>query len=322
VPTSARIDRSCATRSLKVARHLQRTRPDVVPAVEPREGFASVLEGTDPSMKFLLRDALAPGKVPVAGTRASAPLFAGSLVFAPLTVTAGSKVLTVSPADRDVAIKFAGMAVGPISTYAAQYGSNGPAVAANPIPVSVSVPRGVFNDSSVQAWVDELVAAHSLPLGSTAVVVLNPPGPLNSDADSGRGVMGYHGRSSVPYAFVNVLGSNLSLSDPGDLYALALSHAVAEMTVDPRAELANPEVCDPCGPSCQTPVRAYFDASGSYLGATPEFPPPFEYGFFVNAIARPASVLQCPAPVSACAYSPPKDPPATPAPTPAPRTPR
>ena len=36
-------------------------------------------------MKFLLRDALAPGKVPAAGTRASAPLFAGSLVFAPLT---------------------------------------------------------------------------------------------------------------------------------------------------------------------------------------------------------------------------------------------
>ncbi|MCI4326825.1 MAG: hypothetical protein L3K16_04220 [Thermoplasmata archaeon] len=305
-----RIDRSCATRSLKVARHLQRTRPDIVPPVEPLEGFASVLEGTDPSMKFLLRDALAPGKVPAAGSAPASPLFAGSLVFAHLTITAGSKQFAVAPADLEVAMKFAGQAAGPISTYASQYGPNALAIAARPIPLPVSVPKGVFNDSVVQGWVDQLVQANALPATSTGLVVLSPRGPLNTDADPGRGVIGYHGRAAVPYAFVNVLGPALTLPDPEDLFALALSHEIAELTVDPDANLANPEVCDPCGPNCQTPIRAYFDATGAFLGASAQFPPPYEYGFFVNAIVQPASSAQCPAPATACEYPPPKDGPA------------
>jgi hypothetical protein len=306
-----RIDRTCATRSLKVARHLQRTRPDIVPTVEPLEGFASVLEGTDPSMKFLLRDAMAPGKVPAAGSAAASPLFAGSLVFAHLTITAASKQFSVPPADLDVAMKFAGLAVGPITTYASQYGPNALAIGAQPLPLPVSVPKGVFNDSVVQGWVDELVRANALPATSTGLVILNPRGPLNTDADPGRGVMGYHGRAAVPYAFVNVLGSPLTLLDSEDLYALALSHEMAELTVDPDANLANPEVCDPCGPNCQTPIRTYFDATGAFLGATAQFPPPYEYGFFLNAIVQPAASTQCPAPATACDYPPPKDGPAS-----------
>jgi hypothetical protein len=316
------VDRSCATRSLKVARHLQRTRSDIVPAVEPLEGFASVLVGTDPSMKFVLREALAPGKVPVAGTRATGPLFAGSLVFAPLVVSAGAKKLSLSETDLDAVLKYAGMAVGPISTYARQYGPNALAVSATPIPVPASVPRGVFNDSTVQAWVDQLVAAHSLASDSTAVVVLNPPGPLNTDADAGRGILGYHGRATVPYAFVNVVGAELTLSDALDHFALALSHEIAELATDPAADLVNPEVCDPCGPSSQAPVRAYFDGAGEYLGSTAAFPPPFEYGFFLSAIVQPGAATQSPAPSSSCAYGPPKDPPAAPGPRSTPRAAR
>ncbi|MCI4332361.1 MAG: hypothetical protein L3K01_01320 [Thermoplasmata archaeon] len=306
-------DRTCATRSLKVARHLQSTRPDIVPAVEPLSGFANLLEGTDPSIRFVLRDALAPGTLPAVGTRAVAPLFQGSLTFAHLTVQAGSKQYALSPADLATARKFAGSAVGPISQYAAQYGPNSLAVSEVTLELPVSVPKGVYNDTTLQEWVNGLVASGGLPADSSAVVVLNPPGPLNTDADASRGVLGYHGKANVPYLFVNVLGQNLTVPDPTDTFALALSHEMAEMAVDPSADLANPEVCDPCGPNCQTVIRAYFDSVGAFLGGTTAFPPAFEYGFFLNAIVQPASAAQCPAPPASCAYAPPRDLPPPPA---------
>jgi hypothetical protein len=264
-------------------------------------------------MRFLLRDALAPGKVPTAGTKAVAPLFQGSLTFVHLAVRAGTKKLALSPNDLATAMKFAGGAVGAISRYASQYGPNSLSVAEAPVELRVSVPKGVYNDSTVQNWVNGLVAGSPFPASVGGVVVLNPPGPVNTDADASRGVIGYHGMAKIPYAFVNVLGANLTVADAADAYALALSHEIAELTVDPSADLANPEVCDPCGPNCQTPIRAYFDSPGSFLGGSTAFPPPFEYGFFLNAIVQPASASQCPAPPAACAYAPPKDPPAAPA---------
>jgi len=310
-------EKSCATRSLKLARHLQRSRPDIVPPVEPLSGFTSLLEGSDPSMKFVLRDALAPGKLPVLRANAAGPLFRGTLRFANLAVSVGTKTFGLGANDLATATKFAGLAVGPISKYAGQYGPNALAVDPTALPLPVSVPRGVYNDSTLQTWVDQLVRANSLEPGSTAIVVLSPPGPLNTDADPSRGVLGYHGKASIPYAFVNVTGAELAIADPTDRFALALSHEIAEMTVDPSADLANPEVCDPCGPNCQAPIRVYFDGTAAYLGSSSQFPPSFDYGFFLNAVVQPASATQCPAPASACAYAPPRDgssgPPAAPA---------
>ena len=300
-------DRSCSTRNLKVARHLQRTRPELVPPVEPLEGFGAILEGTDPSLRFQLREAFGPAGAPAPGNRAVAPLFNGSLVFLHLNVTAGTKSFALAPPDLAVALQYAGGAVAQISRYASQYGPNALSVVVPATEVPVTVPRGIYNDSMVQQWVNDVVATRNLPSASTAVVLLNPPGPLNTDADASRGVLGYHGLASVPYAFVNVLGAGLTVGDAADAYALALSHELAELAVDPSANLANPEVCDPCGPNCQAPFRAYFDQAGAYLGATVAFPPPYPYGFFLNAIVQPASASQCPAPESACAYGPPRD---------------
>ncbi|MCI4322104.1 MAG: hypothetical protein L3K05_07360, partial [Thermoplasmata archaeon] len=228
-------DRSCSTRSLKVAHHLQRTRPDIVPAVEPLEGFGSILEGSDPSLRFVLRDAFGPAGVPSAGTKAVAPLFNGSLVFLRLNVTVGSRSFALSPSDLGVALQFAGGAVAQITRYAAQYGPNTMSVTASTVEVPVSLPKGVYNDATVQQWVNAVVAAQHLDGATTAIVILNPPGPLNTDADPGRGVLGYHGLAAVPYAFVNVMGTGLTVSDPADLYALALSHELAELAVDPSA---------------------------------------------------------------------------------------
>src|SRR2546422_975586 len=87
----------------------------------------------------------------------------------------------------------------------------------------------------------------------------------NADRDPSRGIGGYHGLANVPYCFVNAMGSGFTVADPQSLFALALSHEIAEMVVDPQANLENPEVCDPCGPNCQTPWIDYFTSGGGYL---------------------------------------------------------
>jgi hypothetical protein len=77
------------------------------------------------------------------------------------------------------------------------------------------------------------------------------------------------------------------------------------MVVDPTVDFVNPEVCDPCGPNCQTVFIDYFDANSIYLGTSQAFPAPFSYTFFINGIVQPASAPNCPAAQSACAYAPP-----------------
>ncbi|HEV2166696.1 MAG TPA: hypothetical protein VGS23_06975, partial [Thermoplasmata archaeon] len=142
-----------------------------------------------------------------------------------------------------------------------------------------------------------------------AILVLNPPGVVNRDAKEtgGVGVIGYHGMASVPYSFVNLLGSGFTLDDRSDLFAEAVSHEIAEMTVDPRADDSNPEVCDGCGGNCrgQSAYRVYFDELGRYLGSSTSFPPALAYAFFLSAIAPPSFASDCPAPEAGCAYPPP-----------------
>jgi hypothetical protein len=141
------------------------------------------------------------------------------------------------------------------------------------------------------------------------VIFLNLPGLSNTDAKErgGVGVLGYHGFAGNPYSFVNLLGSLFELADPSDAFAEALSHAVAEMTVDLAADGSNPEVCDGCGTNCNGvgAYRLYFGPRGEYLGGSAAFPPAFAYTFFISAIATPASAAACPAPESACVYAPP-----------------
>ena len=106
---------------------------------------------------------------------------------------------------------------------------------------------------------------------------------------------------------MNVLGTGLTVEDVDDHYAEAVSHELAEMTVDPRADGKNPEVCDGCGTNCRgaQAYRAFFSSEGAYLATTDRFPPPMAYGFFISAIARPPSAADCPPPESACVYPPP-----------------
>ncbi len=306
----------CATRAIKNARHLQATAPAILPKVEPAEGFASRvprellarLHTTVPPKDLErvpgLAAALARSPPPRPRASAAEPLFNGTLVFAAVNFRTSQDFLSVKPADLAVAMDFARLAAVPISLYAGQYGPNGLKVADKAVPLAANAPSGTYNDQTLQGWVNSIVSENKLP-ADTCVVILNPEGVVNTDADPSQGVGGYHGLANVPYCFVNVMGTGLTVKDEANLYALALSHEIAEMTVDPRADLGNPEVCDGCGPNCQQVWLDYFDNAGGYIQTLQTIPPPFDYAFFLNAIVRPASATACPAPGPSCAYAPP-----------------
>ncbi|MCI4318608.1 MAG: hypothetical protein L3K23_00525 [Thermoplasmata archaeon] len=295
----------CRSRDLKLAWHLQRVAPDLVPKEEPPEGFEDLLQSTDPTLRFQLRDLASRGKLPAAQPLAAGPLFSGTLRVVALSYPSAPGTPSVGAVDAATCVQYAQKAAPAIVRYATQYGACSAAV--DPV-TGVFAPPGSprrFNDSAVKAWVNAYLAGASLPPATTAVILLNPPGVVNTDADPSQGVLGYHGLANGPYSFVNVVGSGFTLADPSDQFALALGHEIAEMIVDPKADLSNPEVCDPCGPNCQTVFRDYFDEVGAYRGTDTAFPPPYAYAYFLNAIVQPPSSTACPAPASSCAYAPP-----------------
>ena len=310
--------RVSATRAIKNAKYLQRVAPHLMPRDEPAGGFGSVIPLSvlaqlhqperraalkrNPRFAALLGDV----DLPESGNTAVDALFNGVLYFAHILFTIQNQnnaVLSVSAADVQTAIDYAQAAAVPISEYAAQYGPNSIGVATSAIDFAVTLPTASYNDAQLQGWVNQFVSNNGLP-SNACVVVLNPISVINTDGDPNKGIGGYHSLASVPYLFVNVFGQNLTVDDASNSYAQILSHEIAEMTVDPLVDGRNPEVCDGCGPNCQTVYLDYFDARGAYIQTSQAFPPPFAYAFFINAIVQPASATNCPAPGSACAYPP------------------
>ena|SRR2546428_80402 len=103
------MDRACVTRAIKNAKYLQRAAPDLVPQKEPADGFASLipsdllsklhLAGPETTKIRLLSELLAMRRVPRASTRASAPLFSGSIHFVDVTFGASGRTFSVPTAD-------------------------------------------------------------------------------------------------------------------------------------------------------------------------------------------------------------------------------
>ncbi len=281
------------------------------PSRDSAAGFRTVscLASTWPDPEELaaypdLAAALRRSPVPKPRVVSGEPLFQGSLVFVQMTFQTSSGSVLVDAADLTTAIAYAQRAVVPISRYATQYGPNRLYVSPSVIPFTAKVPGAVYNDQTLQGWISAIVAQAGLP-ANPCIVVLNPPALLNTDADPRKGVGGYHNFASVPYIFVNAVGRGFTVPDSANVFALALSHEIAETAVDPRADLGNPEVCDPCGPNCQTVWIDFFDDRDGYLATTQSFPPPFAYAYFINAIVRPNAATVCPAPGAACNYAPP-----------------
>ena len=132
--------------------------------------------------------------------------------------------------------------------------------------------------------------------------------PQGLNAPNVGGNAGYHGLASVsnvPYVVAGVFEQNLTLQDNVDVYAMVISHEIAEMIVDPNVDGNNPEVCDPCDINCANLTRIYFDASNTFLGANQNTPPGgFNFTYYICAVVKPGGATQCPAPSADCAYAP------------------
>jgi hypothetical protein len=314
-----RIGRSCATRALKNAKFLQASH--IMPAEEPPGGYSSVvplpllerlheLGAADLENYKDLQDFIKGRRVPAPSNAVIGSLFSGTLFFVRvvfITNTANGPGTPVSVSDADVAtaIQYATLAAPAISGYASQYGSNTITVSQTVLEFTAKLPLTTYTDLALQLWVDTIVLTNRLDPRSSAVVVLNPNGVINANCISSMGQLGYHQHAVVPYCFANVTGEFFNVQDFQDLYANQLSHEIAEMTVDPKADFSNPEVCDACGPNCPPAWRDFFNDNYIYLKTSSDFPPGFLYNFFINAIAKPGWVGQCPANELACKYPPP-----------------
>jgi hypothetical protein len=297
-------------------KHLLASSPGLLPETEPPEGFFGAiprelllkLERLKPEEVELpgFREALLAHPAPLPRQGASLPLFSGTLFLVQASFSSPGGPFALSESDMKVAVEYLTLAAPPISRYVSQYGANVIAVSSRHVQFETMLTEPAYNDQMLSEWVDQIVAENSFSRNS-CIVFLNPQGVTNVDADPREGAMGYHSISptKVPYVFANVTGSGLTVGDASGSFALALSHQVAEMAVDPRADGSNPECCDPCGPNCPPSLKSYFSADGKYMETASDFPPPFAYGFFINAIAKPSGSTFCPAPLQACAYSPP-----------------
>ena len=318
----------CATRMLKNAKFIRKAAPHIIPPQEPLDGFKSlvpldILRRFDRmsdseltswpellTVKQTLDSQLKDGLRPLLF---GDPPFKGTLHFVQLAffTEADGGTVTLPSGDIETAIEYATLATVPISVYCSQYGSNHLEVSPNILSFGIAVTNTVYNDDAVQAMVNSILEQNQLDTSSSCIVLLNPPGAINTDAALADGVLGYHDKANAPYCFVNVMGFGLTVDDRQDLYADTLSHETAEMTCDPDDSIFNHEVCDGCAGNCNNSWRNFFGDPSlsmanplSYLQSSMTFPAtPFTY--FIASVATRPHADDCPAPGSACAYGPP-----------------
>ena len=314
-PVGASAPVRCSTRALKNARHLQELAPDQF-AVDPAaEGFGTgvpmeILRGLhriSPDSPVLNRHKAVSALVrksplPVAGSAVRDALFSGTIHFAQVTFQAPGGNLVIPTADMNQIVRYAQHAVMPISEYAALYGPNTVAVSATLLTHTVNLSGTSYTQADLVGWVNTMAASNSLPANS-CIFVVSPQG-LSSQNVGGNA--GYHGKANIPYVVAGVFASGLTLADSPDVYAMVVSHEIAEMIVDPNVDGANPEVCDPCDLNCSNLTRCYFDASDNYLGSNQASPPSgFSFAYYICAVVKPAGATACPASAANCAYAPP-----------------
>ena len=305
----------CYTRALKNARFLQEHAPDIFRRDPAAGGFGTglsleLLRGlhrVSPESPVLNRqphvaEFLRTHPLPRPGTAARDPLFTGTVHFAQLTFQTSTATFVMDTADMNQIVAYTQHAVVPISEYASQYGSNSLAVSPTLLTMTVSVPGGTYTDAQLQQWVNQLATNNGLSSGS-CIFVISPQGV--SAANVG-GNAGYHGQANIPYVVAGVYASGLTLADQPDVYAMVVSHELAEMVVDPTVDHVNPEVCDPCDINCNNLTRCYFGASNNFLGTNQDSPPAgFSFAYYTCAVVKPAGATACPAPTNTCQYAPP-----------------
>ena len=228
-------------------------------------------------------------------------VFNGTVHFAQLTFrTPGGDVL-MPRTDLDQIIRYAQHAVVSISEYAVQYGTA--AVEIDPLPLAktVTLTGTSFTDAQLQGWVNELARDNHF-FSADCIFVVVPTG-VTSEGVGGNA--GYHGKAIIPYIAAGVFATGLTLADRADVYAMVVSHEIAEMVVDPDVAGGNPEVCDPCDVNCGNLTRCYFDAGDNFVGSNRLSPPGGPtFSYYTCAIVKPAGAAACPATKEDCQYAP------------------
>jgi len=311
----------CYTRALKNARYLQSNGPAGFRQEKGAVGF-----GTGVPFALLQRlhrvrqDSAAVARHPavfaflkrntipqVGAKERSTPLFSGTIHFAQVAFQTPTGEFTLATADMRAMVSYAKHAMVPISQMVRQYGSSSVSISAKLLRFTARMSSRRFSDAELQGWIREIGKANGLAKDSCVVV----PCPQHVSAGGIGANAGYHGvaaTAKLPYIVFGVHGTNLTLADRPDTYAMVVSHEIAEMVVDPNANETNPEVCDPCcGNCCNKFYRAYFGQSDKYLGTNQRTPPgglPFAY--YTAVVVRPSGITtpqEC-APKADCDYAP------------------
>jgi hypothetical protein len=319
------MDTMCGTRALKVLNYLGQAVPDNIPkssvlALEKIPvGVLSALHAESDLHQVTedpqLRNWLAANPVPSPKASVSDPLFHGTLVFVQITYNRPNQPpFSMATADIQTAVTYASLAVGPIQRYASQFGPNNVEVSPNILSFNANLQGNTFTDQDVRGWVDSIVDDNHLT--NACVVILHdavaansPTNTFNNGKFGGYHLMTGHGH---PYCFCKVFGQNLTIADKGNRYAEILSHEIAEMTVDPKANVHNPEVCDGCAGNCNNDQFDLFDSNSVFLGGTNNLATAPQFTFFINSIIRPNAYdarTECAVAGSdltaVCVYSPP-----------------
>ena len=305
------------TRATKNARFLKEKAPDLFAKDEMDTGFGTgvsievlrKLHHLTPDSPMLkdhpeLASFLETHPVPRPNRLAALEsLFSGTVYFAQVTFNTSSGAKVVSTADINQIVAYAKRAIIPIAEYAIQqYGATQLAVSSTILTSSVNVPTASFTDGDLRGWVDNMKAANNL--GTDSCIFVYVPGGVTAN-DVGPNT-GYHGFTTIPF-IVAGLGNatNLTLQDKADVYAMVVSHEIAEMVVDPTTDFVNPEVCDPCDLNCNNLTRVYFDKEDNFLGANQASPPSgFTFDYYICGIVKSAAAGNCPAAAADCQYAP------------------
>src|SRR5438105_2923312 len=304
----------CYTRALKNARHLEEVAPAVFAQDPDAEGFGTgvpleILRGLHriPHHSPVLNrhkavaEAIRTSRPPVPGRDARDALFSGTVHFAQVTfhTPGGDRVTATS--EMNQIVQYATRAAVSISEYAAQYGQNTLSVSTSLLTKTVNLSGTSFTDSNLQGWVNALATSNSFGSDHCIFVVV----PQGISAANVGGNAGYHGKANIPYIVAGVFATGLTLADNPDVYAMVVSHEIAEMVVDPNVDGNNPEVCDACDINCSNLTRCYFDATDNFLGTNQNTPPSgFSFIYYTCAVVKPAGAADCPASAANCQYAP------------------
>ncbi len=330
------MDTICGTRAVKVLKYLNRTVPKSIPISSLRAledlplAVLSTLD-TQPDLHTVtnnpkLRKWMNTHPLPGPRATVSSPLFNGTVVFARVIFTRPNQPdFSISQADMQTAVNYATLAVVPIRRYASQYGSNSVSVSPVIIPFTASLTGNSFTQGDLEGWVEQIAQiARANQVNNPCVVILHdrslPTTPMyTGHRNSYHSITG----NDTPYCYCLVFGQNLTVADNNHtvgaltnlkVYAHMLSHEIAELVVDPLADISNPEVGDACAGNCSNEQFDLFDQNGDFIGGTSNTATATGFSFFINSIVRsdaydPASSEHCilpgKDPISSCIYPPP-----------------